>query len=186
MTKMGGSMQLRKLTMSLAILVTVLISGTSMGLCADVAKIGTVNFEKIFNNSAAGKNVKNQINKEGRSMNADLEKIQKEIKELQEQLGKDADAGVMSASARENKQWELNRKIDEVKALKKRYDRKIQALQIKLINDVKKDVLNIIADYSKKEGYLLVLEDINIVYAPQALDITDKIIQLYDASYSKK
>lgn len=185
MTTTGGSMQLRKHMIFIAILITVLISGTSVGFCADVAKIGTVNFEKIFNNSAAGKKVKDQINTEGQRMNTDLEKIQKNIKDLQEQLGKDAGAGVMSDSARENKQWELNRKIDEVKALKKRFDRKIQILQRKLINNVKQDVLKIIADYSKKEGYLLVLEDINIVYAPQTLDITDKVIQLYDASTSK-
>lgn len=179
-------MQSHKLLMMITILSTVLISGVSMGFCADVAKIGTINFEKIFNNSAAGKNVKNQINKQGRGMNADLEKFQKDIKALQEELKKDAETGVLNDTARETKQWELNRKIDEVKALKKRFDRKIQTLQVKLINGVKKDVLKIVSDYSKKEGYLLIMEDINIVYAPKTLDITDKIIQLYDASYSKK
>ena len=101
-------------------------------------------------------------------------------------MKKDAETGVLNDTARETKQWELNRKIDEVKALKKRFDRKIQTLQVKLINGVKKDVLKIVSDYSKKEGYLLIMEDINIVYAPKTLDITDKIIQLYDASYSKK
>lgn len=179
-------MQMRKTMLILALGAIVFTFGTAPALCADVAKIGTVNFQKIFNNSAAGKAVKNQINKEGRSMNADLEKLQEEIKQLQQLLSKDSGADVMNNTARENKRWELERKVNEVKALKKRYDRKIQELQIRLINGVKKDVLKIIADHSKKEGYLLVLEDINIVYAPQSLDITDKIIQLYDASYTKK
>ena len=118
-------------------------------------------------------------------MNADLEKLQNEIKELKQMLEKDGGSGLLNETARENKRWELDRKVNEVKALKRRFDRKIQELQIRLINGVKKDVLKIVADYSKKEGYLLVLEDINIVYAPQALDITDKIIQLYDKSYAK-
>ena len=184
--RMGGSMQFRKLMISILIGAFLITFGITEGICADVAKIGTVSFEKIFNNSAGGKAVKNQINKEGRSMNADLEKIQKEIKELQQLLEKDGGSGVMNEAARENKKWELDRKINEVKALKRRFDRKIQELQIRLINGVKKDVLKIVADYSKKEGYLLVIEDVNIVYAPQALDITDKIIQLYDKSYAKK
>jgi len=183
---MGGSMQFRKLMISIIIGAFLVAFGISEGICADVAKIGTVSFEKIFNNSAGGKAVKNQINKEGRGMNADLEKIQKEIKELQQMLEKDGGSGVLNESARENKKWELDRKINEVKALKRRFDRKIQELQIRLINGVKKDVLKIVADYSKKEGYLLIIEDINIVYAPQTLDITDKIIQLYDKSYAKK
>jgi outer membrane protein len=73
-----------------------------------------------------------------------------------------------------------------VKALKKRFDRKIQELQVRLINGVRKDVLGIITEYGKKEGYLMIIEDINVVYTPKTLDITDKIIQLYDAQYAKK
>jgi outer membrane protein len=101
-------------------------------------------------------------------------------------LSQDGSAAVMNASARENKQWELNRKIEEVKALKNRFDRKIQELQMRLINTVRKEVLQIISDFGKKEGYLLVIEDINLVYAPQALDITDKIIELYNSQTKKR
>ena len=167
-------MQVRKLISPIVLAVALILMNSSTGFCADVAKIGTVNFEKIFNSSAAGKAVKNQINQEGRGMNADLEKIQNEI------------AGVLDETAKENKKWELERKIDEVKALKKRYDRKIQELQVRLINGVRKDVLGIISEFGKKEGYLMIIEDINVVYTPKTLDVTDKIIQLYDAQYSKK
>jgi outer membrane protein len=179
-------MQIRKLT-KLILLPTVLLAFfANSGFCADVAKIGTVNFEKIFNSSAGGKAVKNQINEEGRSMNAQLEKLEKEIKSLQDLLGKDSSAGLLDESAKESKQWELGRKIDEVKALKKRFDRKIQELQVRLINGVRKDVLGIITEVGQKEGYLMIIEDINVVYTPKTLDITDKIIQLYDVQYSKK
>ncbi len=167
------------------VLITALFQ-TGIGHCADVAKIGTVNFEKIFNNSAGGKAVKNQIKEEGLRMNGDLEKIQNEIKELKQLLGQDDGAGVMNDAAKENKQWELNRKIDEVKALKKRYDHKIQELQVRLINKVRKDVLAIIADYGKKEGYLMIIEDLNVVYTPKTIDVTDKIIQLYNAEHAKQ
>ena len=119
-------------------------------------------------------------------MNADLENLQNEIKDLQQMLNKDGSAAVMNDTARENKQWELKRKIEEVKALKKRFDRKIQELQMRLINSVRREVLAIIKNYGKKEGYLLIIEDINLVYSPQALDITDKIIQLYNAQASTK
>jgi outer membrane protein len=179
-------MQIRKIILCITIAIALIAINSPSGYCADIAKIATVNFEKIFNNSTGGKAVKKQINDEGHGMNADLEKLQNEIKELQEILGKQDNAGVMSETALENKKWELERKIDEVKALKKRYDRKIQELQVRLINGVRKDVLSIIADYGKKEGYLLIIEDINAVYAPQTLDITDEVIKRYDAHYSKK
>jgi outer membrane protein len=184
--KKGGNMRVPKLIFLITVAVALVTLNSTNGFCADVAKIGTVNFEKIFNSSAGGKAVKNKINEEGRGMNADLEKIQNEIKELQDLLKKDDSAGVMDETAKENKRWELERKIEEVKALKKRFDRKIQELQVRLINGVRKDVLGIISEYGQKEGYLMIIEDINAVYTPKTLDITDKIIQLYDVQYSKK
>ena len=185
-TLTGGEMTIRKIAYALTMAILVTAMGASAGFCADVAKIGTVSFEKIFNNSNAGKAARESIKTEGQRMNADLEKIQDDIQQLQQILGKDGGAAVMNETARENKQWELNRKIEEVKALKKRFDRKIQELQMGLINAVRKEVLAIVHEYGKKEGYLLIIEDINLVYAPQTLDITDKIIQLYNAQSSKK
>lgn len=170
----------------IAVFITLTVLGSPYGYCADVAKIGTVDFQKIFENSAAGKAAKSLINQAGQRMNADLEKIQKEIKDLQGLIEKDSSSGVMSKAVIDDKKWELGRKVDEVKALKKRYDRKIQKLQVDLINAVRKDVLQIIEAYGKKEGFLMIIEDMGVVYAPQSIAVTDKIIQLYNADYAKK
>lgn len=180
-------MTIRKKILSIiAVGVTLMLFGNQNGFCADVAKIGTVDFQKIFENSAAGKAAKNKINQEGQRMNADLDKIQKEIKKLQELIEKDSSSGVMSKAALDDKKWELNRKVEEVKALKKRFDHKIQKMQVRLINGVRKEVLKLIDDYGKKEGFLLIIEEMGVVYAPKSIDITDKIIQLYNTTNAKK
>jgi outer membrane protein len=180
-------MTIRKIVVvSIAAAITLVAFGIPNGFCADVAKIGTVDFQRIFENSAAGKAAKSQINQEGQLMNADLDKIQTDIKELQNFIDKNNSSGVVSKAALDDKKWELNRKVEEVKALKKRFDHKIQTMQVQLINTVRKDVLSVIADYGKKEGFLLIIEEMGVVYAPQSLDITDKIIQLYNAAYAKQ
>jgi Skp family chaperone for outer membrane proteins len=84
MISLGGHMNIRKFVAAAAIFLMIAAFGTPDGFCADIAKIGTVNFEKIFNNSTAGKAARTQIKAEGQRMNADLEKIQSEIKELQQ------------------------------------------------------------------------------------------------------
>ena len=150
----------------------------STAFSADVAKIGTISFQKIFDNSIAGKAAKEEINREGRRMEADLKSKGDEIKSLQQQL--DNDGGLLSKEAREEKKWQLNRMVDDVKALKRKYDRQIQEFQVKHVNQIKKDVLDIIQNYGKKEGYLLILEDIGVIYAPQSVEITDQIIQIYN------
>ena len=177
---------LRKTAILMVLSLFFCIWGVSPGMCADVAKIGTVNFQKIFENSEAGKVVKKQITEEGKRMEADLRQKGEEIKEIKKMLDQDKDLGVMSKDAREEKKWQLDRKLDNVNALKRKYDRQIQEMQVSLINKVRKDVLELIRKHGEKEGYLLIIEDLGVVYAPESLDITDKIIQLYNQEYSKK
>ncbi|MGD9008684.1 MAG: OmpH family outer membrane protein [Desulfobacteraceae bacterium] len=156
------------------------------GFCADVAKIGTVNSQQIVDKSAAGKAASNKMQREGQKMEADLNKLSDEIKTLKQMVDQEENAGVMTKAAIEEKKWELSRKMEELKALKKRYDRKLQTMQMQLINQLRKDVAQIISDYGKKEGYLLIVENISVLYAPQSLDITDKIIQIYNKKYAEK
>jgi outer membrane protein len=80
----------------------------------------------------------------------------------------------------------LERKISDVQALKKKYDRSIQELQVQLVNEVRQGVLAVIQDYGKKEGYLMIVEDISVVYTPENLDVTDEIVKRYNANYAKQ
>ena len=169
---------------TMAIYALLLTTGATYGFCADVAKIGTIDFQKIFENSNGGKAVKALVNTEGQRMEQDLKQKGDEIKALEERLGKDT--GIMSKEAREEIKWELDRKIADVKALKKKYDRKIQEMQVRLVNEVRQQVLDLIQDYGKKEGYLLIVEHLSVVYAPGNLDITDVIIKLYNERYAKR
>ena len=177
-------MQSRKITVITAVGVFFAIFLSSTAFCADVAKIGIINFQRIFDSSLAGKNAKDEITQEGQRMEADLKSKGDEIKSIQDML--ERDSGLMNKEARNEKKWQLDRMVDDVKALKRKYDRQIQEFQMTRVNQIKKDVLAIIQNYGKKEGYLLVLEDIGVVYAPQSLDITDQIIQIYNTQHPDK
>ncbi len=176
-------MPLRKTMITTVLVMLFFTVGVPFGFCADVAKIGTVNFQKIFENSTAGKSVKDQITTEGQRMEQDLKQRGDEIKALEERLNRET--GVMSKEAREEQKWDMDRKIDDIKALKKKYDRQIQDMQMRLVNEIRKGVLEVIQEYAKKEGYLLVMEDVSVVYAPQHLDITDEIIKRFNVYYGK-
>lgn len=175
-------MRFRKIAMMMSTVFFLLTIGAPVGFCADVAKIGVVSFQKIFENSSGGKSVQAKIKSEGQLMEQDLKQKSDEINALKKRL----DSGVLEKTAREEQQWELGRKIDDVKALKKKYDRKIQEMNVKLVQEVQKEVLKIVHDYGKKEGFLLIVEDITAIYAPQQLDITDDIIKIYNEQYAKQ
>jgi len=75
--------------------------------------------------------------------------------------------------------------------LKKKYKDEFKVLNNRLVNRIKKDVFELIEAMGKKEGYLLIVEknEAGILYSPTAIDITDKLIPLYNekvAEQSKK
>ncbi|MEJ2039328.1 MAG: OmpH family outer membrane protein [Desulfosarcinaceae bacterium] len=80
---------MRKTTLSIAAVILMLTLGATAGWCADVAKIGTVNFQKIFDSSKAGQKVKNEIKEAGQRMEADLKQIGDEISKIKEMLERD-------------------------------------------------------------------------------------------------
>jgi len=175
-------MRIRDIGTITAVAVFLMLFNSTPGICADVAKIGVINFQKILENSEAGKSAKKELTTEGQSMESDLKSRSDEIKALQQML--ERDTGVLSKEARDEKKWELDRKIDEAKALKKKYDRKIQELQAQLLSTIRQSLVSLIHEYGQKEGYLLIVEDISVVYAPKSIDLTDTIIKLYNEKYA--
>lgn len=146
------------------------------------AKIGVINLEKVLKNSEAGKSAENEILGEVQRMENDLKRKTDDINALQKQL--ESDGGVMKKEAREEKKWDLDKKINEAKSLQKKYTSQIQELRAKNLNEIRQGLLPVIQEFGQKEGYTLILENLGVIYAQQGTDITDKIIKLYNDQYS--
>lgn len=177
-------MQLQKILTATALGLLMLAVGAPSGFCDNTPKLGTVNFQKIFENSTGGQAVKNQLNAEGQRLEQDLQKRADEIKAIEERLARDT--GVMSQQAREEQRWELERKANDLNSLKRNYERRMQEMQARLINEVRQAVLQVVHGYAQQEGYALIVEDIGVVYAAAHLDITEEILKGYNEIYAKR
>jgi outer membrane protein len=168
---------------TIAILTIVLMLWAVPGWGADVAKIGVINFQRIFESSTAGKMVKTDLKKKYDEMQADLEKKRDEINNLKSKL--DAESMVMSKEMREEKERELRIKFNDIKALTKRYENELKGIEKRMISRIRKEVLKLVEEIGKKDGYLLILEDLAVLYRPGSIDITDKVIQRYNAKFAE-
>ncbi|OEU64647.1 MAG: hypothetical protein BBJ57_13770 [Desulfobacterales bacterium PC51MH44] len=151
---------------------------------ADVAKIGVVNLQRILETSSVGKMAMAEISKRGEKMEADLKRKGEEIEGLRKKL--ERETLVMSTEMREDKEREFRIKINDIKALKKKYEADLRNMQNRLGNRIKKEVLELVQEIGKKEGYLLIIESIGVLYSPNTIDITDKLIQQYNAGFARK
>ena len=150
---------------------------------ADVAKIGVVDLKRILDNSSAGKSALAELTKQGKKMEGELEKRKAEIEEIQKNV--ERQAAVMSKEARDEKKRELQIKIYDLKNLEKKYRSELRERERKKFIKIQKEVLGIAREIGKKEGYLIIFDKNVAVYVPKTLDITDKVIQEYNAGYKK-
>lgn len=174
-------MKVSKILLVTAMIAVCLPAMASFG--ADVAKIGVVDFQRVFENSTAGKEVKAELNKKGSEMEADLKAKGTEIEALKDRL--ERESLVMDKEKREESEREFRIQVNDIKALKKKYEANLKEVQQRLVNRIKKEVFDIVQEIGKSEGYLLIIENIGVLYAPNTLDLTDEIIEKYNARYTK-
>ncbi|MBF0227016.1 MAG: OmpH family outer membrane protein [Desulfobacterales bacterium] len=165
------------------IALSMIILYASAGLCGDIAKIGIVDLQKILELSEAGKDAQEKLKKEKEKMEEDLSSRGAEIKNLQEKL--ERESLVISKEAKDEKERDLRIKIYDFKTLEKKYREDLQEIQGRILKKIRNELLEVIEDIGKKDGYLLIMESIGVLYAPNSIDITDKVIQQYNLNSSK-
>ena len=164
----------------------VLLSGVMPSYGADVAKIGVIDFQRILETSSAGKSADAEIKKQGKKMEIELRQKQTELQALNDKL--EREALVMSKEMREDKQREFRIKVNDLKLLEKKYNKEMKMLNRKLGKRMQDEVFELVAEFGKKEGFLLIVEKMagGVVYSPQTIDITDQVIQIYNEKFAEK
>lgn len=162
-----------------------IFSTTFPVLSADVAKIGIVDFQKIMSDSSAGKLIQKEFQTKGDEFSKKLQDMQKEIVELENNIKRES--MVLSQEKRDEKGREYRIKVNDFNQAKKKLQYDLKMLETKEMNNMQKNVFEIVQKIGKKEGYLLVIEKKNagVIYNPESIDITDKVIKEYNILSAK-
>jgi outer membrane protein len=152
-------------------------------LAADVAKIGVIDMQRVLETSSAGKAALSEIKQQKEQMEAELQKKKEEIEELRKQL--ERDAMVLSREKREEKEREGRIKLNDFKTMQKRYVNELKQQEKKHLQRMQKDILTLVEQIGKKEGYLLIVNKVGVLYSPMSNDITDKLIKEYNIKFSQ-
>ena len=149
---------------------------------ADIAKIGIVDFQRILSESEAGQQVQSKLQAKGREMETDLRALGKEIQDLEEELRQRAT--VISKEKREEMQREMDIKKYDLQSKQKKYQSELRQLENKMLEKLQKEIFGLAEEIGKKQGYLLILEKSAAIYYPKSIDITDEVIERYNAGAS--
>ena len=160
---------------------------TSQVWAAEVVKLGFFDKQAIVDRSEMGKQGLATIKAEMQPIYEKLEATRQEIKELKEEFKKKEP--IWSEEVKKTKYFEI---VSMEKKLEQDVDqanRSLSKRERELLQPLQTRVLEIVAKIGKEGGYTMIFEipGAGIWYAPDSLNLTDRIIQeLNAASASKK
>ncbi|HMK44866.1 MAG TPA: OmpH family outer membrane protein [Dissulfurispiraceae bacterium] len=165
-----------------ALMISVMVCGGAMA--ADL-KIGIVDLYKALNESESGKKAKTELESFAKSKQSGLEDKARTIERLRGELEKQG--SVLSKDARKSKEEELERVTRDAQRLAADAQTEFRKKENELTGGVLKDIRVVINDIAKEEKYTLILEraDGLVLFADNAIDLTDKVIKKFNASGKK-
>ena len=137
-------------------------------------KIGFVNTERLFREAAPAKRAQQKLEREFAGRDADIQKLNKQVRDLQALLEKD---GVtMAETERRNKERDLANMSRDLQRLQREFREDLNLRRNEELAAVQERANKVIQQIAEAEKFDLILQD-PVVYASPRIDITDKVIK---------
>src|SRR5262245_46809321 len=148
-------------------------------------RIAVVDMQRALNECDAGKKAKDQVK-------AKFEKSQDQLKRQREDLDHlkddyDRKALVLKDEERRNLEKDLESRGLDFKRKYEDFQRDLKRTDAELTASIVEELYGIVRDYGQRNNYSLVLEASSgaLLYNDKAVDITDEIVKLHNASPHK-
>jgi outer membrane protein len=149
---------------------------------ADEFKLATVDLQRALNECDAGKKAKEDFKSQVDKLQAELNKQKNEIEKMKEEF--DKKGLVLKDEERKNIERDYQKRLREFQRTYKDSQAELQQRDNELTGEILRQLQEVIAEYGAKQSYTLILEASNtgaVLYNSRAIDITDQVIQEYNA-----
>lgn len=169
---------MKKIT-SLMILSTIFILALSFSLQAAETKIGVVDTQKIMTQSKKIIELRTSFFREIEGKRNEFVEKTQEGQALEEELRTKGQE--MALQERREKTELLNKKAKELQRMKEDIEFEAKLKDEELTRKFVRDIGQIVRDFQKSENYTIILEKNSVAAYDDAVDITDRIIEIYDS-----
>ncbi|SMF96363.1 periplasmic chaperone for outer membrane proteins Skp [Methylomagnum ishizawai] len=162
--------------------VALLVLLASAGVSAADLKIGFVNVAKLLEKAPQAEKAKKDLEREFAPRDKKLVAEQKELKQMEEKLNKDA--AVMSDSEKQRLDKEIISRKREAKRLQDEFRDDFNLSRNEKLSQLQKEIFEAIQSLAKEDSYDLLLTD-GVVYASDAIDVTGKVEKKLEQSFKR-
>ena len=165
------------------ILLVLFVAGlVSLGYAQQPMKVGVVNSQDVLEKSQEGKRVTSQIEAKNKTLQEDLARLDDKIRDLETRLN--TQRLTLSQEALGNLMADLDKQRTERTRFVEDSRREMNDLQMRLFNRLQNELRPIISEVGKEKNLDLIFDvgGSGIIYFNPATDLTQEVIQKYDAS----
>lgn len=168
------------------LLFSVLFSSLAFAAPETGFRVAYVDLQKALQTVDAGKKAKADLEKEVASKRVELEKAQANLQKEYEALEKKA--AIMNDATKAQKQAELQKKFADFQKNAAESQMELQKRERELTKPLIDELRSIIEGIGKEKGFQLILEKNEgaVLYAETGADLTDQVIEKFNARKKKK
>jgi outer membrane protein len=153
--------------------------GTPGWAAQAAARIGIVDMQEVLIKSQKGMAIKQKLDQERAGRQKDLDARQQEVMKLQAEFEKQAP--LLSDQAKREKSEVIQRKTRDAVRIAEDANRDFEKRVREAEMEVTREILGVIQEYGKDQGYTIIFERAMVVFGAPAVDITSEVIKRYDA-----
>ncbi len=162
---------MNKITAFVVLIVFVLgIVLTPQILFAKDLKIGYIDLAKVFDQYSKTKDSDKALEKKGKGKEGERKALVEEIRKLKDEVA------LLSEKARAGKQPQIDEKIRALQDFDRKTREELVRERNEMVGNILRDIEKVVTDYSKKEGYDVILNSRMLLYGNEQYDLTDEIL----------
>jgi outer membrane protein len=149
----------------------------------DRVKIGFIDVQRAISESVAGKRARDRFQAQVKKAEADLLKEKNELERLKGEL--DKKSPLLKDDERRNLEGDLQRRYVIYQRSMNDQQQELRQKESEMTRDILKELEKIVNEVGKAEKFTLILERSQILYSDQGIDITNKVIEVYNSRAKK-
>jgi outer membrane protein len=152
---------------------------TGVAWSQNTVKIGFIDIQRAISESQAGKRAKERFQAQVKKVEADLLKEKQELERLKSDF--DKKGPLLKDEERRNLEADLQRRYVNYQRGMQDQQQELRQKEGEMTNDILRELEKIVNEVGKTEKFTLILERSQILYSDQGIDITNRVIEAYNA-----
>ena len=145
---------------------------------AESSKIGVVDLQKVLNESAKGKEAVKLLEVEFEKKKKELDIKENDIKKLEEEISKRG--SLWSDKVKQEKGEDYDKRVKDYRRLQTDLKDEFQRKNKNFTDKILSDIIELVRTVGDEEKFFLIMEKQNAIFTSSTIDITDKVIKLYN------